>query len=233
MKWSYILPKREPDKRYEVDVYRVEFFNGFLEYISNHKSPIDFFSWHSYTDVEMTLVIDEYIHSRLSAYGLGTVEIQLNEWNNAANVSVHGKSYASAAAAAMMCAMQNSHTDMLCYYDSRLNASKYGGFFKPLSREPVCTYYAFKMFNELYSLKNQVECVVDESIKGLYALAASNGEKKALMLVNHFEDTREIKLNLDKSFLVYMLDENYFITETDYESSCFAIKPNEVLLIKN
>ena len=232
-KYGVNVEKREPDKRYEMDTYRVEFFNGFLEYITAHSSPIDFFSWHSYSNVEKTLVIDEYIHSQLSAYGFEKLERQLNEWNNAADVSVHGKSYASAAVASMMCAMQNSHTDMLCYYDSRLTASRYGGFFKPLSREPVCTYYVFKMFNELYALKNQVECVIDDPKQGLYALAASDGDKKAVMLVNHSGDAREIKLNVDDEFSVYLLDADHFITETDYDASSFTIGPNKVLLIKN
>ena len=232
-KYGVDVPKVEPDKRYEIDIYRVEFFIGFLEYITAHSSPIDFFSWHSYTDVGMTLVIDEFIHSKLSSYGFEKLERQLNEWNNAAKVNVHGRSYSSAAVASMMCAMQNSHTDMLCYYDSRLTASRFGGFFKPLSREPVCTYYAFKMFNELYNLKNQVECIIDEPSEGFYSLAASDGEKSAVMIVNHSEDAMDIKLNVNKEFSVYLLDENHFITKTDYDPSCFAIDPNEVLLVKN
>jgi hypothetical protein len=204
-KYGVDVPQREPDERYEGDVYRVEFFLGFLRYIKEHGSPIDFFSWHSYAKVEKTLMIDRFIHQRLTEYGYGTLERHLNEWNNAHSTVWYGKSYASAANAAMMCAMQNSHTDMLCYYDARLAAGNYSGFFAPFTRELTCTYYAFRSFGELYTLKNQVLCEISDGEEGLYAVAASDGERRAMMIVNHSEESRQLSLDVDESFSVYLL----------------------------
>ncbi|MBQ3057500.1 MAG: hypothetical protein IJD00_00950 [Clostridia bacterium] len=232
-KYGVDVPKREPDERFEKDTYRVEFFIGFLEYIKKHSSPIDFFSWHSYSDVEKTLVMDNYLHRMLCEYGYGDLERQLNEWNNAHDRLHHGTSYACAATAAMLCAMQNSHTDMLCYYDARLIASAYGGFFAPLTFEPVCTYYSFAAFGQLYALKNQVECELEPSKVGIYAVAAADDDKKAVMIANHTEADEQIRLNIGGEFSVYILDQNHFITKADIKAEDFTLNANQVVLIKN
>jgi len=145
----------------------------------------------------------------------------------------HGTSYSSAAVAAMLCAMQGSHTDMLCYYDARLTASAYGGFFAPLSYEPVCTYYSFVAFGELYALKNQVECKIEDCEDGIYAIAAANAEQKAIMIVNRSEEEREISVNVGDGFSVYLLDDKHFITKAELLAEKFVIAANQVVIIKN
>ena len=232
-KYGVDVPMREKDERYEGDIYRVEFFLGFLEYIKVHGSPIDFFTWHSYAKVDKTLVIDAYIHRKLTEYGLGGLERHLNEWNNAHETRLFGTSEASAANAAMICAMQHSHTDMLCYYDTRLLASAYGGFFAPLTYEPVCTYYVFAAFGELFALGHQAECVLDRSEEGLYAVAAANGDRKAVMVVNHSQESRRIQTDISPDCAVYLIDRDHFITKTDASAADFVMEPNQVVLIKN
>jgi len=232
-KYGVNVPKKEIDERYEKDTYRVEFLFGFLKYIREHGSPIDFFSWHSYANVKKTLIMDEFLHRVLCKYGYGEVERHLNEWNNAHDRLQHGTSYSSAAVAAMLCAMQGSHTDMLCYYDARLTASAYGGFFAPLSYEPVCTYYSFVAFGELYALKNQVECKIEDCEDGIYAIAAANAEQKAIMIVNRSEEEREISVNVGDGFSVYLLDDKHFITKAELLAEKFVIAANQVVIIKN
>ena len=232
-KYGVDVPKRPKDHRYEMDTYRVEFFNGFLEYIKSHGSPLDFFSWHSYANVEKTLVIDGYIHKKLCEYGYGDLERQMNEWNNVRDASLHGTSYASAATAAMILGMQKSHTDILCYYEAQLRADGYGGFFEPLTQAPVCTYYVFVAFNELYKLHNQVECIADHKEEGFYALAASDEGRSAIMMANHSEESREIQINVDENWSVYLLDRDHFLTKTDATASNFTLGPNQVVLLKN
>ena len=193
-KYGVSVPQREKDHRYDKDVYRVEFFLGFMEYIREKGSPIDFFTWHSYSDVEKTLVMDEFLHKTLKEYGYEGLETHLNEWNNAHEGRLHGTGYAAAAAAGMMLAFQNAHTDMLCYYDTRLQASTYGGFFAPLTYEPVATYYAFAAFGRLYQLGTQAEAVVTGAEGEFYALCATDGKKNALMLVNRTGEKQDLAL---------------------------------------
>lgn len=228
-KYGLDVPKKEIDWRYEKDTYRVEFFLGFVKYIKAHGSPIDFFSWHSYKDVPETLALDSFIHRTLSENGYGNLERLMDEWNNAASEKIFGKSRSSAAVAAMMCAMQHSHTGTLCYYDTRYAAGKYSGFFAPLTYEPVCTYYSFKAFNTLYQLKNEVHCQC--SGEKLYALAAKNAEHKAILIVNYSDQERQIQLQADGAFVPHLIDEDHYITQTQLDLDGFTLRPYQVLLL--
>ena len=187
-KYGIDYPAKEMCDTYEKDINRVYFLFDFLAYIKEHGSPIDFFSWHSYHRTEKTVIMDEFLHRTLAEYGYTDIETQLNEWNNASGTAygstVHGSSFASASVASMMLAMQDAHADMLCYYDARLTASAYGGFFAPMSSDPVSTYYSFVAFGRLYALGTQVKTEIVCEAKGLYAVAATNGKKHALMISN-------------------------------------------------
>ena len=229
-KYGLDLPKVVPDNRYEKFTFRIGFLQGFLEYLREHNTPIDFFSWHSYFDVEKTRIMDEFLHKTLCKYGFGDLERHLNEWNNADHRLLHGTSFASAAAASMLCAMQDSHTDLLCYYDARLTASAYGGFFAPLTYETTCTYQVFAAFGQLYGLKNQVKCCCNQ---GLYALAATDGEKKAILIANPTESCQQVQLNAEAAWSVYLIDREHLMTKEALSPADFPLSANQVALIKN
>lgn len=209
------------------------FFHGFLAHIRKSDAPLDFFSWHTYLDVEDALFQAAFCEKTLEEYGFSGVEIHLNEWNNAASLAYRGTSFASARAAAMMIAMQTqTRQDMLCYYDARLGPSVYGGLFNPLNYKPLCTYYAFKAFGELYALGNSVECVCDG--EGVYALAAvsGDGKKKAVLLANTGEDIR-VETALEDGMKAYRIDETHFMTEDDAWKTEPVLGKDGVVLIKN
>ena len=231
-KYGVDVPQREPDERYVRDIHRVDFFNGFLDYIKAHGSPIDFFSWHSYANVEKTAIIGEYISRRLSECGYAGLELHLNEWNAAHTPADHGTSYASAANAAMMLKMHSSDTYMLCYYDARIMASAYGGFFAPLTYEPVSTYYAFAAFGELYELGSQVELTVEGEADGFYALAATDGDRRAIYLVNLSEEKRSVLTNLGEGYDVYLLDAEHYIEKSELSASELVLETTQIALIR-
>ncbi len=215
-KFSIKCRKIEPDALKEKYDYRIVFFNGFLKYIKEHGSPMDFFSWHSYRGVSKTVAMDEYVHKTLSEYGYGDVEIHINEWNNAPAFvpENHGSSFAASSAAAMMLALQNGHADMLMYYDTRVEATAYGGFFAPFTNEPTATYYSFVAFGKLYELGTQTEAVIDCDAYGFYAVSATNGKKNALMIVNRTGETQELNIEgVDLSDArYYILDKNHLLS---------------------
>ena len=132
-----------------------------------------------------------------------------------------------------MCKMQESATYMLCYYDTRLMASAYGGFFAPLTYEPVSTYYAFAAFGKLYELENQVFCQVEGDTDGFYALAAAKDEKKAVYLVNFSEQRRKVKLNMDDHAQVYLVDATHKLEKIEAAASNIEMDANQVMLIVN
>ena len=233
-KYGVNVPQREPDERYVRDTHRLDFFNGFLDYIVEHKSPLDFFSWHSYANVEKTAVIGGYIERRLEECGFGDVELHLNEWNAVHDAEHHGTAYAAAGNAAMMLRIHPTKTYMLCYYDARITPSLYGGFFMPLVGTPTPTYYAFAAYGKLYALGNEVELTsegVDDDLTGFYSLAGAGDNGRAVYLVNFSEESRRITTNLDDSFKVYLIDKEHNIELTDLNASDFTLGANQIAYI--
>ncbi|MBE6596774.1 MAG: hypothetical protein E7641_03790 [Ruminococcaceae bacterium] len=161
-------------------LYQLEFFHCFMKYIKEHSSPIDFFSYHSYSKVDKIVKYDEWLHNALVEYGYGDIEVHLNEWNPAH--TSRGTGLHAAEVTAVMLAMQCGYTDMLMFYDSRLMGTSYAGLFDPLTCKPFHGYYAMVAFNTLYSLGEQVALECDT--EGLYAVAASDGDRHALLISN-------------------------------------------------
>ena len=226
------LARQPIDRAYHVAKSRMNFFMGFMEYIRAHSSPLDFFSWHSYVDVEMTRSFARFLHKTLKEYGYGDAETHLNEWNNACEYELLGTSAASARAAAMMIAQQEEETTLACYYDAGIWYTCYAGLYDLVTQKPVSTYYAFMAFNTLYRLGTQVKCDVDG--EGLYAVAATDdkGEKKAVLISNVGRDQTITCADL-KGFFAYTLEKDRFLEKVALDPTAFVIKENQVILLQN
>lgn len=230
-KYDLDIPPRQKTDRYESAMWKLDFFENFWAYIRAHNSPIDFFSWHCYSDVKTAMLFAKVLETVKHRYGYDGLETHLNEWNNAHDKKWNGTSYASAGAAAMMCAMQNGPTSMLFYYDSRIHASNYCGLFNPMTMQPVSTYYALAAFGELYALGNQAAC--DVSDEDVYAVAAADGDKKAVLISNYSEEEKVVEMELDDSFTVYILEQDRFLERSAQKVSDLKLAPYQVALVKN
>lgn len=173
----YAVTTDNPSPR---EKYFVEFFDGFMKYISENNLPLDFFSWHSYADIKSTMRFADYAREQLDRYGYTDTETTCNEWNP--EVSLRGTGRHAALVSAMMLAMQNSPLDSAMFYDARYGTSIYGSMFNPMTAKPLPAYYAFPAFNELYRLGTQVEAVCDT--ENVYAVAARNGKDGFIMISN-------------------------------------------------
>lgn len=224
------LEKREGHRfTDEKEIYRVDFFLGFIEYIKKHGSPIDYFSWHTYGDVDVISVGADFVDKILTENGYGGLETHLNEWNLSHERSINLGN--AAGATSVMITMQHKKTDMLMYYDARfVSVSAYGGFYDAATREPSCVYHAFRAFGELYALGNEVACSTEQ--EGLYALAAGDGVKKAVLMTNRGEDTK-VKLDIPDGFYVYLIDRDNLTVKTELNPKEFTLKQNTVALVKN
>ncbi len=232
-KYGLNLPKRDGSRYHaEKNIYRVTFFLDFIKYIKEYHAPIDFFSWHTYEGIDTILPEADFVDKVLTENGYGHIETHLNEWNLSHDRKINnGTSYASANVMAIMLAMQHKKTDMLMYYDARyVSISAYGGFYDLNTFEPSNVYYTFKAFGELYALGNEAECICGKD--GIYALAATDGEKRSIILSNIKEDT-EVKLNLPDGFSVHIIDQNNLFVPTDLDPEQFILKENTVAIIKN
>jgi len=229
--------------------YREDWIEGFLKYLTRNgnKAPLDFFSWHCYgSSVEKIHNRSIWVRNKLNEYGYTFTESILNEWNYIKSwdefaYSVRQITSLKGAAfnLATMCKSQNEGLiDMLMYYDARPSA--YNGLFDFYTYEPLKGYYAFKMFNELYSLKNACYCVVEG--ENIYAAAAMQENKKAV-LISYFTDddacdeVREIELDfgsVSSQFEMLLLDKERNGESVGFVSSTEKIKmaPNTVCLLK-
>ena len=161
--------------------YYMDFFHGFIRYIKEHNTPIDFFSWHSYSWSGDALAQAKWLHETLVDYGMGDLETHLNEWNTAYHE--RGTAHHSAEVAAMMLGMQNQPgVDLLMIYDARMSGGTYMALFDPLTLTPFHAYYALAAFDQLYRRGTQVALTCDTD--GVYAVAASDGKTCTLMLSN-------------------------------------------------
>ncbi|MBR2353888.1 MAG: hypothetical protein IKA76_05230 [Clostridia bacterium] len=222
------------DRRYqhEREIMRIEFLQGFLSYIKERKAPLDFFSWHSYVDVEETAEMAEYLRALMERYGYGEVETHLNEWNNSPRYGIkRGTSAAEAKAAAMLLRMQDSPTDVLCYYQAGVIAIGYDGMFDPVTFQPYPLYDSFLAFDELYRMGEQ--CEVKGTEKGFYAVAAKGEASLGLMCVNVTGEAQTVKTNLTGDFSVWLLDAEHRYVKTDLNPSEFSLANDQVAMVKN
>ncbi len=169
-----------------------EFLDGFLRYIKEHGSPLDFFSWHTYADVKIALRHAEVCREILNRYGFADTPDILNEWNpNPVEIKLRKSNIPAAKVLAIMLGMQHRSPSVLCYYDARIGPSVYGGLFNPDSWEPYPAYYSFRTFNEAYRLGNEVACEGDDP--DVFVLAARrNGE--AVLLIANIGEQKECRL---------------------------------------
>ncbi len=191
------------------------------EFLAQLTAPLDFFSWHCYArDIEW---IENRIYcyrEMLDKYGFTETESILDEWNYVKGwesdewlyslKSVKGLKGSSFVAGAM-CVSQYLPLDMLMYYDAR-PCGMNGMFNTDWVCENLKGYYPFKMFNELYKLKESVKTEGDDN---LYIAAASDGENSAIMLT-YFDDNdnaEDVRVNIslegligEKTAEIYLLD---------------------------
>ena len=187
--------------------YFIEFFNGFLDYIKAHGSPLDFFSWHSYPDnPEYLRTYARYARQRLDDAGYTNTTTSFNEWN--CQPQLRGTVKHAALNAAILLICQDEPIDTAMFYDARMGVSMYGGMFNPLTQRPFPTYYSFMAFNELYRLKN--ECQVEkEDNDGIYACAARDGRHGAIMIVNTTDEKEDLNLTFEgQIFECKVIDED-------------------------
>ena len=221
----------------------IDFFEGFMEYIGKTKAPMDFFSWHSYLPTDRTVITAGYVKRRLAEYGYEGIETQMNEWNNVCEdrgdptiatdmaKRLRGTSMAAAKTISMMLAMQNTDTDVLCYYDAGLGTSYYRGMWNPMTCKPFPLYYSFVAFNELYKLGGQVEC--SENRDGVYTLGATDGEKRAVVIANESDVDVEIDTDLPSDMNAYIIAEGLNLGLIEIDVNKFTIPSGTVILFKN
>ena len=217
-------------------------------FIAQCKAPLDFFSWHVYAHtIEKMKGRADKVRELLDKYGFEKTESILNEWNYVLDWAGDKMTYSflkqreakgAAFNLAAMTMCQTGSVDMLMYYDAR--PTSWNGLFDfmQLGKCTTTAYFAYPMFNTLYTLGNSTECASDNN--DVYVCSARNGDEAAFFITHYNNDDEnkgtEISINLsgfsskngiEASF--YLLDNEHDLTLTD----SIVYFGNKVILKRN
>ena len=164
--------------------YFITFFEDFLDYITAHGTPMDFFTWHSYTVTKKNERYVSYVREKLEQAGYGDTEIIVDEWNyNPTENDKIDRRY-GANQTSMLLMFQNSGVDMAHYYCADLlPTSVHAGMFVG-DGVPSSAYYGFWAFGQLFELGSQAEIKNLKLRDDLYAVAATGEAGQALLIAN-------------------------------------------------
>ena len=175
--------------------YFVTYFQNFLSYIKEHNSPMDFFTWHSYTTTAKNARYIEYVRENLTEAGYGETEIICDEWNyNPMENDKIDRRY-GANQTSMLIMFQNEGLDMAHYYDGDDDAQLWAGLFVN-GRRPSSAYYGFWAFGQMYKLGSQAKINNLWLPDDLYAVAAT-GEDGQALLISNVSEKRDRNLKID------------------------------------
>ena len=180
--------------------HQLECFHHFLKYIKDHKSPIDYFSYHSYAPVERMLKETRYVRDELDKAGFQGLETCLNEWLPAPRHDKLGTAQQAAEVAAVLVGFQNGPVDSAAIYDARCGIGNYSPLFNPLTYKPHKAYYAFMAFNELRKAGRAVAAECDDA--DVFVAAAKGVNSATVMLVNVSSEPKPLSLNLGEGWTV-------------------------------
>jgi hypothetical protein len=236
------------------------FLKGFLEYCRDNKVPLDFFSWHTYTD-------DPYLFAKkarairqlLDGYGFTKTESHLNEWNylpdndwmpmSTQDAQKRQEWFARIAgaegAAFLVCSLidlQSAPVDVANYYSGDTN---WFGLFNRYG-VPRKTFYAMKAFRML--LDTPIAVKVTGGMEGHPAVCAGVNEDRTMMTIlvsNLRAQDKQVQLRIEAlpwqglaRWEVYTLNAARNLERLDHEASAgiavdeFSCPAPSVLVIR-
>ncbi|MBQ6471438.1 MAG: hypothetical protein IJJ33_05605 [Victivallales bacterium] len=227
------------------DFYKsfIPWFEAFLAYVREYSAPLDFYSFHLYTDDAREIVTHaDYVRLHLDNAGFANAEIVFDEWNYAV-ISRDALVYdydemkelpGALFVAEAFCRMQNSSIDKAMFYDAEPTSAYCGLFYFPNVRTTP-TYQAFVAFDRLYQLGRQAYVAADLP-DTVVDLAATDGDVGRLMLVNR--GTRDLELPyscdlaLDSATIECLSQDGHFLTSMHcFWKEGIMLLPRQTLLV--
>ena len=205
-----------------------EFGRVFFEHVTKHNVPLDFFSWHFYSEffdkIELKSRTSRDIIRRWGYEG--KIENINSEWHG---VGLHGESQkwdlsdtkricSAVCNVGAMIIMHRYGVTKAAYYDPENRGSLCGVWDIHMNKQKQ--FYGFKAFGELYRLGTECESSVDES--GIEVLAARNGEMGRILLANQSAESEVYTMDLTglppADMRVYRLDASLDLELVDSDS---------------
>ena len=209
----------------------------FLRFVVEHNAPMDFFSWHTYTNKPMEYVEKAVVARKfLDELGFTDSEIHMNEWNYLPDndwgpmldtndprgrelwYSRIGGAEGAGFVTCVLIELQNAPVDVCNYFK---NLGDFGIFTH--HGRPKRTYYSMKAFNEL--LQSSIRLHAEGGVKNTCSIAAGTNESRSEITVlignlHNNEPKTTITLNAfpwkgQTNFDLYRIDETHEFEKTD------------------
>ena len=173
----------------------MEWADKFFAYQHEHKTPVDFFSWHSYNrKPEFFVYLAKVARGILEKYGYEKAESILNEWNYIKgwkeeyhhSIMTLASQKGAAFAAASMIACQHAPVDMLMYYDAKPDAH-FNGMFDKVSLMPLKPYYAIYAWGSFAAMCDR-SVKVSSDVPDIYAVAGRGADRRRAIFLARYSD---------------------------------------------
>ena len=202
---------------------RIEWGRAFLLEMQKREVPIDFFSWHIYTNsVPKVISRARAVKEAMIESGYGNAESILNEWNYVQGWTgdeftysieqIIGQKGAAFVLSTMALAQKSDMIDMLMYYDAR--PCVFNGMFDFYMFRRLTGYYPFLWYGMFYDLACEIRSEADP--EDVYTLSGVGKDGKTLSVVSYYTnddtaDDREIAIDFGRSgrYEVYYLDNTH------------------------
>lgn len=173
-------------------------FDDFLAMVRKSNCPLDFFSWHIYTDDPKQMEFSQsYVREHLDAMGFANTESHLNEWNfgpGKGGFAEMETMVGAAFCASAMITMQESGIDMGMYYIAD-GTMCYSGLTDLRTGELTPPAHVFAAFSRLYQAKNELKTVRTE--EDPMVLAAGDGNTTCVLISNYGKQDQNVELQMD------------------------------------
>jgi len=191
---------------------------AFFDYVKAAGAPLDFFSWHVYTNTTDDYITGaSYYRSELDKRGYAATELHITEWNThaqsgatdtatiASNESLRIKAQGAALNTTAWINLQQQGVTQSYIYrannPSTTDPEKYGLF--TADGIPTKTGLAFSLWSEFAAYSDRIDPVASATVSGLKALAAQRADGQVALLVANtgtaskkwtvsFSDTRKL-----------------------------------------
>ena len=217
----------------------------FLPFCRRENVPLDFYSWHCYTnDARLLGNRTREVRALLDANGFTATESVCDEWNYVRGWKGEDWAYSrqvesgafvqkgAAFAAAALSVLQDAPVDLAMYYDTRT----YGGMnmlFDPVGMREMKGYYPFYAWGKLlndYGTEVRATVSGDSKPEQLFVTAAKDVTGRLAVWIARFSDDNnvidrrrvEVRLGTDRAVrpvICHMTDDHRLYTETPLERS--------------
>ncbi len=194
------------------DFYKsfLPYFEDFLQMVKDNGCPLDFFTWHIYTDkVDEIAKSALYARETLDKYGFTETESHLNEWNYgdegggfAEKENMVGASFCTAS----LIEMQKLPIDLAQYYCVSLMGT-YNGMMTLRLHHFTPVAHAYSAFNGVYRAGNELAVTADENEP--YAIASKSDDGTTHLLVSTYHrECKELDITFEESGTVEVFEIN-------------------------